>query len=185
MRKSANVTTALTLVLLAGIFLGPIMVSDAYATVNMFIKIDDIIGESTDSEHKNWIDVLSYSLGAGLTDGKRKVGSLKIEHNLDSSTPLLYKALLTGEKMKETTLQLCKAGGANNLCYMEYKLENAVVSKILTERANTKDTQKEEISLEFDNITFTYTKNISGKLKETVSYCWDAKQSKSCDKPKQ
>jgi len=184
MSKTTTLTTIAISSILAGVFLSPVMVSDAYAAVNMFIKIGDIRGESTDSGHKDWIEVLSYSLGAGLTDGKRKVASLKIEHNLDSSTPLLYKALLTGEKMSEARLQLCRTGGSNTECYMEYKLENAVVSKILTERVNTKDTQKEEISLEFDKITFTYTKGIGGKLKETVSYCWDAKQNKSCEQPK-
>ncbi len=184
MSKTTSLTTITISSILAGIFLGPVMVSDAYAAVNMFIKIGGILGESTDSGHKDWIEVLSYSLGAGITDGKRKVASLKIEHNLDSSTPLLYKALLTGEKMSESRLQLCKTGGSTTECYMEYKLENAVVSKILTERTNTKDVQKEEISLEFDKITFTYTKGIGGKLKDTISYCWDAKQNKTCDQPK-
>jgi type VI secretion system secreted protein Hcp len=182
--KPTSLTTIAISSILTAILLGPVIVSDAYAAVNMFIKIGDIRGESTDSEHKDWIDVLSYSLGAGITDGKRKVGSLKIEHNLDSSTPLLYKSLLTGEKMNEARLQLCKTGGSKMECFMEYKLENAIVSKILTERTNTKDIQKEEISLEFDKITFTYTKELGGKLKDTVSYCWDAKQNKTCDQPK-
>jgi type VI secretion system secreted protein Hcp len=173
----ANLTTIVALSILTIVLLNSVMVSDAYATVNMFIKIGNIPGESTDPERKDWMEILSYSLGAGITDGKRKVGSLKIEHNLDSSTPLLYKALLTGEKINEVTLTLCRTGGLK-ICIMEYKLENAVVNKIITERTNNKDVQKQEISLEFDKITFTYTKE--SKLKEKISYCWDAKHGKSC-----
>jgi type VI secretion system secreted protein Hcp len=146
----------------------------------MFIKIGNIPGEASDPEHKDWVEILSYSLGAGLTDGKRKVGSLKIEHNLDSSTPMLYKSLLTGEKINEVTLQLCRTSGLKT-CIMEYKLENAIINKIITERTNNKDIQKEEISFEFDKITFTYTKESNTKIKEKISYCWDTKQSKSCE----
>lgn len=38
------------------------------ATVDYFLKIDGIDGESTDNKHKNEIDVLSWSWG------KRRVG---------------------------------------------------------------------------------------------------------------
>ena len=33
--------------------------------VDMFLKIDGVDGESTDSAHDKWIEILSYSHGLG------------------------------------------------------------------------------------------------------------------------
>jgi hypothetical protein len=40
-------------------------VQDLKSIVGGFAKIRDIEGESTDSKHKDWIEVLSYSWGVG------------------------------------------------------------------------------------------------------------------------
>ncbi len=43
--------------------------------VDMFLKIDGIPGESTDSKHKDWIEVLSYSFGASQPSAGAAWGS--------------------------------------------------------------------------------------------------------------
>lgn len=32
--------------------------------IDMYLKVDGVTGESNDSNHKNWIDVLSFSWAA-------------------------------------------------------------------------------------------------------------------------
>jgi type VI secretion system secreted protein Hcp len=43
----------------------------AQAAVDMFIKIEGIDGESRDSKHNEWIDVLAWSWGASSSGGSR------------------------------------------------------------------------------------------------------------------
>ena len=58
---------------------GALAVAPAHAaTVDLFLNISGINGESKDDKHKDWIDVFSYSLGASLLNlaqGKHLNGS--------------------------------------------------------------------------------------------------------------
>lgn len=180
--KILDYALTVTTVVLSVIYLG-LMNTDAYATVSMFIKIGDVQGPSSDSEHKSWIDVMSYSLDITNSDGKIKFGNLEIIHNLDSSTPQLYEVLLSQKNIGTATLQLCRTGTAFQQCYMEYKIEDAKIKELSAYRTNTKDIQKEKIGLQYGKITFTYYNFVgqSGKIQEKASFCWDAKLNRSCD----
>ena len=89
------------------------------AQVDYFLKIDGIPGESTDSKHKDWIDVESFSFGATQTGtsgaggggaGKVKIQDLMITKYLDKSSSKLFLATATGEHLKKVELVLVKSG---------------------------------------------------------------------------
>ena len=65
---------------------------------DIFAKIGDIKGESTDDKHKDEIEVLSYSWGVANTPptgpggaGKAVFQDVTVVHGIDKSTPSLFK----------------------------------------------------------------------------------------------
>ena len=64
---------------------------------DIFAKIGDIKGKSTDSKHKDEIEVLSFSwgvanaggldIGSGVSEGRATFQGLTIVHNIDKATP--------------------------------------------------------------------------------------------------
>jgi type VI secretion system secreted protein Hcp len=74
---------------------------------DMFMKIDDIEGESVDASHKDQIEVLAWSWvttqkgsahsGTGAGAGKVNVGDLSFTKYVDRSSPLLFKLCCNGK----------------------------------------------------------------------------------------
>ena len=51
--------------------------------VDMFLKLEGVTGESQDKDHKEWIDIFSFSLGLqqrGRRALRRRIGRWKSEH---------------------------------------------------------------------------------------------------------
>ncbi len=89
-----------------------------------FCKIDGIDGESEDSAHRNWIEVLSYGHGLSqatvdtVSSGGSRSSS-RVDHNaffivktLDTTSPKLHLAVAQGRHFPEVRFELCRAGGA-------------------------------------------------------------------------
>src|SRR4051794_31511408 len=82
--------------------------------VDMFMKIDDIKGESSDGSHKDEIEVLSWSWGmsqsgtaqsgTGGGAGKVNVQDLSFTKYVDKSSPNLMKLCCTGTHFKNAKL---------------------------------------------------------------------------------
>ena len=91
-------------------------------TDDIFAKIGDIKGESTDAKHKDEIEVLSFSWGVATTPptgggagggaGKATFQDLTIVHPIDKATPALLQACATGRHLKDATITHRKAGGS-------------------------------------------------------------------------
>jgi type VI secretion system secreted protein Hcp len=111
--------------------------------VDMFINIDGIKGEATDSKHKGEIDILSWSWGAsnsgtmqspgtGGGAGKANFNDLSFTKFLDLASPMLLKACSTGEHIKKSVLVVRKAGGKDPLDYLIITLEDCLISSVST-----------------------------------------------------
>jgi len=133
---------------------------------DMFLKIDEIPGQSTDDKHKDWIEILSYS--HGVSQPSRVVGGGGVEpcqHKdfqlvkmLDKASPKLVLYCCQGEHIKEVRIELCRAGGDKQK-YMEYKLSDVIVSSVKPS-AGTMSGQPlplEEVSFNYGKIEWTYT----------------------------
>jgi type VI protein secretion system component Hcp len=81
----------------------------AHATIDMFFKIADIQGESTDSQHMHEIDVLAFSWGVGGDSGQPAmrpqqpgvaaracVSGFLLTKYIDSTTPDLLQTAISG-----------------------------------------------------------------------------------------
>ncbi len=105
--------------------------------VDMFLKFDDIAGESRDEGHKGWIEISSFSWGVNQTGtassgggggaGKVSFQDLHITKSVDKSTPLLLTRCATGQHIRQATLALARTKN-DRQTFMEYKLTDVMVS---------------------------------------------------------
>jgi type VI secretion system secreted protein Hcp len=133
--------------------------------VDLFLKLDDVSGESVDSKHKDSIDVLSWSwgmtqsgathTGTGGGGGKVSVGDLTITKHLDKSSPVLALGCCTGKHFKEALLTVRKAG-EKPLEYFKLTLKDVFVTAYAPAGALAEDRPAEHISLNFADFKMEY-----------------------------
>ncbi|MDF7809262.1 type VI secretion system tube protein Hcp [Pontiellaceae bacterium B12219] len=149
------------------------------AAVDMFLKIDDVEGESQDKSHKDEIDVLAWSWGlsqSGTThvDGDSGAGTasfqdLSITKYLDKSTPKLMSAISTGNHYGSAELVVRKAG-ASALEYYTITMTDVLATSLTTGGSGGEDRLTENLALNFGKLTITYIQVLHAK---PVEYDWD------------
>jgi type VI secretion system secreted protein Hcp len=133
--------------------------------VDMFIKIDDVAGESRDRTNKDWIDVLAWSwgmsnsgsahTGGGIGAGKANVQDISLTKYLDKSSPALQFACLKGTHFGEANILVRKAGD-KPLDYLKIKLEDLIVTSVSTGGSGGEDRLTENVTLNFAKVTLEY-----------------------------
>lgn len=134
-----------------------------------YIKIGSIPGESTDSKHKDWIELLSFSWGAsqpasvasatgGRSAERVNVQDFSIVKVLDKSSPILALRVCDGQHIDKAVVELCEAAGDKHV-YMKYTMENVIISSVRPGGSSQGGESKpmEEVSLNFGKITWEYT----------------------------
>jgi len=150
--------------------------------VDMFIKIDDIKGESIDKVHKGEVQVLAWSWGAtqsgsthigtGGGAGKVNVQDLSFTKYVDKATTNLLQAVCNGKHFKAATLTVRKAG-EHPLEYIKIHLEDILVSSISTGGSGGEDRLTENVTLNFGRFKVDYTPQKadgSGEATATVGF---------------
>ncbi len=143
---------------------------------DIFAKIGDIKGESLDDQHKDEIEVLSYSWGMtnigsvvpGVGDrpvpgmGKARFQDLSIVHNVDKASPLLMQACATGARLQEATITLRKpldAGSKDPAAaqqeFLVIKMNEVIITSV-TQAGATDQPVPETVSLAFLKIDVEY-----------------------------
>lgn len=159
-----------------------------------FLKIDGIPGESQDSKHKEWIEIISYSFGAhqqvagqkrstgGAAAGQRvDLHDLNFVKILDKASPKLFLFCCNGTHIPKVTIELCRATG-DKTKYMEVKLEDVIVSTYRPGGSSHGDEALplEEVSFNYGKIEYVYTAtdHKSGKPAGDVKAHWSAVENK-------
>ena len=158
-----------------------------------FLKLEGIDGESTDSKHAKCVEVLSFSWGlsqpsagsrssGGAAGGQRAdFHDFSIVKALDKASPKLFLHCANGTHIPTVTLQLCRATG-NKDTYMEYKLENVLVSSYRPGGScqGGEPLPLEEVSFNYGKITQTYneTDHKTGKKGGSVPAHWSTIENK-------
>lgn len=132
---------------------------------DMFLKLDGIEGESTDSKHKGEIEVRSWSWaetnaatgasGGGRGAGKVSMSDLVITKDVDKSTPKLALACATGEHISQATLTVRRAGGEQQE-YFEITLTDCLVTSYQMSGADGGGVPSESLSLNYTKIEWQY-----------------------------
>ena len=134
--------------------------------VDIFLKIDDIKGESADKAHAGEIDVLTWTFGmsqtgtthsgAGGGAGKVDVNDITITKYIDMSSPNFVKACCKGSHFKQAVL-ICRKAGGTPLEYIKVTLYDIIIANISTTGAGTDDRQTESVTLNFGKFEYSYT----------------------------
>jgi type VI secretion system secreted protein Hcp len=155
-----------------------------------FIKIDGIPGESIDSKHKDWIEILSYeqeldqpasytaSSSGGATAERVNFKPFSIVKEVDKASPKLLAACCTGRHIKEIVIELCRAGGDKQR-YLEIKMEHVLVSKYRQKGGASFPLETVEFAPGRFTMTYSQQKREDGTLSGNVAAGWDLMANKS------
>ena len=155
--------------------------------MGLFIKIDGIEGEATDSKHSKWILADSASLpvfrsipGGAVdqqrTKGETSLGDVSFTRQLDKSSPKLMEACALGKFNKEVLVEFTTTTGGKTETYLKWKLENVVFTGYSVHgNSSGEPLPSEQTSMNFSKITYTYTEfdNAKGTKKGNVEVAYE------------
>jgi type VI secretion system secreted protein Hcp len=153
---------------------------------DIFLKIDGIKGESTDSKHKDEIEVTSFSIGGtqvvsiaggGMGAGKVELQPFMITKHLDKATPALFQHLATGKHIPVADFSQRKAGGEQK-DFLKINLKDVLVSNWST--GGSGELPQESWTLHYGQISFEYfQQDNKGAVTSAGKFGWDLKQNKT------
>lgn len=139
----------------------------------IFLKYGSVKGETTQSAHKEWIEVhsLQFGVGRGISSGvgggsKREasapsVSEIVLSKTFDISSPLLLKEAIGG-KAVEAKIELTQTDNSGkHVAYQKYILTNTLISGYSISSGG--DRPSESLSLNFTKIDSEYL-NIDDKF---------------------
>jgi type VI secretion system secreted protein Hcp len=133
-----------------------------------FMKIGDIKGEATSSDHKDWVRIDSMSapihrsIPPGARDqqrarGETTLGDIVCVRQMDKSSTKLSEACASGKFFPEVEIHLCTTIKGKQEPVMKYKLKNAIVTSYSFHGTGNMDPQpSEEITLNFTEVEWNY-----------------------------
>lgn len=157
--------------------------SNSFGGFDAFLKIAGAPGESTDSKHEGWIEVLSFSWGvsqpssAGLPTSDRSAhDDLSITKALDKASPKLALFCCARTPVTSATLELIWVGGANTI-YLRYTLRDCIISSVKPSggKGVTDVLPMEEVSFNYGKIEWDYivANTASGDVILSVHETWN------------
>jgi type VI secretion system secreted protein Hcp len=129
-----------------------------------FLKIDDIKGESTDKDHKDWIDILSFSFGISRKNerGRPNLHDFTIVKRVDSASPALFDAACQGDPLRGNTTFTARKAGDRPLEFLKIKMEDVIITSIEhSGTAGPDGLPMESVSLDFRSVEITAVKQDS------------------------
>jgi type VI secretion system secreted protein Hcp len=133
-----------------------------------FLKIDGIVGESTDANHKDEIDVLSWSWGVTHTGGgagsgggggagKSSFEDFHFVAKISKASPVLFLSCATGTHHKSAALSGVRtAGKGGSSEFLKYKLSDVTVTSD-QHAGNDGQAPVEQFSLNYSKIEIAYS----------------------------
>ena len=133
---------------------------------DMFLKIDDIKGESLDNRYQGAIDICAWTWGLAQpissflntrTCGKVSVGNIQVGKFIDRSSPRLITMCCQGTRFKEALLVIRSAGGSKPVESLKIRLKNGLISSYDIMAGKGNERLRETLSFNFAEIEVEYT----------------------------
>ncbi len=159
-------------------------------SVDYFLKIDGVPGESFDSKHKGEIPLESFSWGethpsgggvggGGAGAGKVQMHDLVVTMVVSKASPKLMLSCASGKHHKEAVLTARKAGKSQQE-FLVFKFKDVVVTSYQIGGAALGDVPTDQVSLGFSTIQMEYrAQKADGSLEAPIKAGWDVKQNKA------
>ncbi len=139
---------------------------DIYLKFTKKTNSKDITGESSDSDHKTWVEVTSWTQGiqqptsatastaGGHSAGRCEHAPMSFGKDLDKSSVYLYEACSAGYAY-DVEIQFFRASGTVRTNYLTIKLTDAIVSDI-SSRVPESGLPAEAFAIKYSKITWEY-----------------------------
>jgi type VI secretion system secreted protein Hcp len=159
------------------------------ASVDYFLKIDGVDGESTDDKHKGEIQLESYSLGhtntgsfssgGGGGSGKVSMQDFHFVKKVDKASAKLFTSCATGEHLKTATL-VCRKAGKDQQEFLTIVMSPVLISSYQNGGSHGSDMiPTEQVSMAFGKIEYKYKEQKpDGSLGGEVIGGWDVTTNK-------
>lgn len=154
--------------------------------IDVYLQIDGIKGESTDTAHKDWIECKSVqwevlqpksataSTGGGHTAERCEHKDIIVSKLADLATPLLLQNCSSGKTIPKAKFEFMRADGAGErIKYFEIELENVLIGGVAPEVAPG-DILHEQLRLKYSQVKWKYVQQkINGGSGGNTSGGWD------------
>jgi type VI secretion system secreted protein Hcp len=159
------------------------------AKTDYFLKLDGVVGESKDADHKGEIELESFSWGAsnpasigsagsGAGAGKATFSDLNFMQRTQSSSPTLLAHVAEGGRIESGLLTARKAG-KSGLEFLKIKLTDIFVT-VFQISGSEGGLPVESVSLSFAKFEVSYTpQDTTGKAVSPVETGWNRVENKS------
>lgn len=150
-----------------------------------YVKFSGMIGTSKEQAHLQWSEVKSISFSASrgnnttnsYAGARPKVNGLEIVKDMDSASPDLFRAMMSGMPVQNATIEVCHRSGGKMVPNLAYALSDIIVmayeSAAHNPDANTTDPAEEYILLSFKKIEMKfspYSEENKALSPQTVGY---------------
>jgi type VI secretion system secreted protein Hcp len=161
-------------------------------------------GESKDSKHPNWIELLYFShdirqpasatvgTAGGGTTARTQHGDYTVTKYVDIASPKLYEYASSGQHIDTVSIEMMRAAGADRVKYMQVDMTDVVISYVSpsggatptdSSQASADETQfpVEVVKLNYAQIKWTYTqqKREGGTAAGQKTGGWSLKEHKA------
>lgn len=154
-------------------------------SVEIFLKLDGIDGESEKKGAEAWIEIFSFSNGAsnpssvafgtGSGAGKVDLSSLSLQKQLDKSSPKLFLNCCNGTHVAKGQMVVREAtGGDTTQVYFQYDLTEVFIDSISWGGSAGGGKPSESVSVSAKSLTVTYwPQDSTGKVGNKIVSGWD------------
>ena len=154
--------------------------------IDVYLQIDGIKGESADSGHVGWIEILSgnfgihqpksatSSTGGGHTAERAEIADFHFHKLADLTSPILLQMCAAGKTYSKAKVEFMRAdGGGTPIKYFEITMENVLIGSV-TPSFGGGEIMSETVSLKFSKVKWQYTQQkIGGGAGGNTAGGWD------------
>lgn len=170
-------------------------------SVEMYLKLDEVIGGSKNYSRKGWSDVLSWhwemlsNRGApGVTENdKTSFGEISITKPLGMDSTAIMLLYAQGKTIKSADLSIIPVVGKREAKqkYLSMHMEGVSVKSIVTGGDTSQDQFRETIVFIFNSIRFEFNQHLDMNPGETLAssvdheFAWDIGRNEQLQKQQQ
>lgn len=160
-------------------------------TLDVFLKLGDIAGDSADAAHRDEVVVLSWEWG--LTAIAPPIGSggggasasskiefrrLRFAHRIDCASPLIMLACASGKRIKDATLTVRRPGAAG-FEFLIVKLSDVTVASVESAINGDRGDDLEWVCIDCAKVDLQYIpQDANGAPGAPVRFGWDIRSNK-------